>query len=74
MYDIDKTIKHFESLQKRYEKMHQGNACQRAADALEALYLYRDSANKTEKFYSLLKDEANNVKTESSGVIYAHLL
>lgn len=74
MYDVDKTIKHFESLQKRYEKMHQGNACQRAADALEALYLYRDSANNAEKFYSLLKDEANNVKTESSGVIYAHIL
>ena len=74
MYDIDKTIKHFESVQKRYEKMHQGNACQIVADALEALYLYRDSANNTEKFYSLLKDEANNVKTESSGVIYAHIL
>ena len=32
-------IKHFESLQKRYTTQHNGQMCERGADALEALYL-----------------------------------
>lgn len=38
MNDINKTIKHFESLQKRYTTQHNGKMCERVADALEALY------------------------------------
>lgn len=42
MKDINKTIKHFESLQKRYTTQHNGQMCERVEDALEALYYYRD--------------------------------
>jgi hypothetical protein len=42
MNNLDKTIKHFRSLQKRYTKTHQGEPCERVADALEALVFYRD--------------------------------
>lgn len=38
MNDLNKTIKHFESLQKRYTTQHNGQMCERVADALEALY------------------------------------
>lgn len=38
MNNINKTIKHFESLQKRYTTQHNGQMCERVADALEALY------------------------------------
>ena len=38
MNDINKTIKHFESLQKRYTIQHNGKMCERVTDALEALY------------------------------------
>lgn len=38
MNDINKTIKHFESLQKRYTTQHNEKMCERVADALEALY------------------------------------
>lgn len=41
MYDIEKTIKHFEALQKRYTKQHNENMCERVADALEALKKYK---------------------------------
>lgn len=40
MKDINKTIKHFESLQKRYTTQHNGQMCERVGDALEALYYY----------------------------------
>ena len=33
MNDINKTIKHFESLQKRYTTQHNGQMCERVADA-----------------------------------------
>lgn len=42
MKDINKTIKHFESLQKRYITQHNGQMCERVEDALEALHYYRD--------------------------------
>ena len=38
MNNLDKTIKHFESLHKRYTTQHNGQMCERVADALEALY------------------------------------
>lgn len=41
MNDINKTIKHFESLQKRYTTQHNGQMCERVADALEALYRFK---------------------------------
>ena len=74
MYDINKTIKHFESLQKRYATAHQGNPCKRVADALEALYKYRDCVVDVESSHSPTVSNEMNVKTESSGVIYAHIL
>ena len=40
MNDLSKTIKHFESLQKRYTTQHNGKMCERVADALEALRAY----------------------------------
>lgn len=42
MNDINKTIKHFESLQKRYTTQHNGQMCERVADALEALYCFKN--------------------------------
>ena len=42
MKDLQKTIKHFQSLQKRYTTQHNGNMCDRVQDALEALYEYED--------------------------------
>ena len=41
MSDIEKTIKYFESLQRRYQTSHRGVACERVSDALEALRYYR---------------------------------
>lgn len=41
MNDINKTIKHFESLQKRYTTQHNGQMCERVADALDALYCFK---------------------------------
>ena len=41
MNDIDKTIKHFQSLQKRYITQHNGKMCERVADALEALERFK---------------------------------
>ena len=41
MKDINKTIKHFESLQKRYTTQHNGQMCERVEDALEALHYYK---------------------------------
>ena len=34
---IEKTIRHFESLQKRYTKQHNGKMCEYVATALAAL-------------------------------------
>lgn len=42
MNDINKTIKHFKSLQKRYTTQHNGQMCERVADALEALYCFKN--------------------------------
>ena len=41
MNNINKTIKHFESLQKRYTTQHNGQMCERVADALEALSCFK---------------------------------
>lgn len=38
MKDLEKTIKHFESQQKRYKTQHDGWPCERIEDALTALY------------------------------------
>lgn len=43
MKDINKTIKHFEALQKRYQTQHNGKMCERVADALEALNAYKNA-------------------------------
>jgi len=37
MKDLEKTIKHFVSQQKRYMTQHDGKRCERIDDALEAL-------------------------------------
>jgi hypothetical protein len=42
MNDINKTIKHFESLQKRYATQHNGQMCERVSDALEALHCFKN--------------------------------
>ena len=41
MKDLEKTIKHFESQQKRYKTQHDGRTCERIEDALEALRHFR---------------------------------
>lgn len=41
MKDLEKTIKHFESQQKRYKTQHDGCPCERIEDALEALRHFR---------------------------------
>ena len=50
MYDIDKTIKHFTSLQKRYTTEHNGKACERVEDALEALRFYKHFETLAEEY------------------------
>ena len=49
MNDLAKTIKHFESLQKRYTTEHNGQMCERVADALEALYQVKSQEEYFEK-------------------------
>lgn len=49
MNDINKTIKHFESLQKRYTTQHNGKMCERVADALEALERFKCQEDYFEK-------------------------
>ena len=51
MNDLTKTIKHFESLQKRYTTEHNGQMCERVADALEALYQVRSQEEHFEKMF-----------------------
>ena len=51
MYDLIKTIKHFESLQKRYTTEHNGQMCERVADALEALYQVKSKEEYFEKMF-----------------------
>ena len=51
MNDINKTIKHFESLQKRYITQHNGQMCERVADALEALYQLKSQQDYFEKMF-----------------------
>lgn len=50
MNDINKTIKHFESLQKRYTTQHNGQMCEKVADALEALYHYKSQTGEEDIF------------------------
>lgn len=51
MNDINKTIKHFESLQKRYTTQHNGKMCERVADALEALEHFKCREDYFEKMF-----------------------
>ena len=51
MNDINKTIKHFESLQKRYTTQHNGQMCERVADALEALYRFKNQEDYFNKMF-----------------------
>ena len=51
MYDLTKTIKHFESLQKRYTTEHNGQMCERVADAIEALYQLKSQEDYFEKMF-----------------------
>lgn len=51
MNDINKTIKHFESLQKRYTTQHNGRMCERVADALEALYRFQSQEDFFKKMF-----------------------
>lgn len=51
MNDLNKTIKHFESLQKRYTTQHNGQMCERVADALEALYQLKSQQDYFEKMF-----------------------
>jgi hypothetical protein len=69
MNDINKTIKHFESLQKRYTTQHNGQMCERVADALEALYQcksqqdYFDRMFGTNQSKSLLTNTVTRIAT-----------
>ena len=51
MNNIDETLKHFESLQKRYATQHNGQMCERVADALEALYQVKSQEEYFEKMF-----------------------
>ena len=51
MNNINKTIKHFESLQKRYTTQHNGQMCERVADALEALYRFQSQEDFFKKMF-----------------------
>ena len=51
MNNINKTIKHFESLQKRYTTQHNGQMCERVADALEALYCFKSQEDYFKKMF-----------------------
>lgn len=51
MNNINKTIKHFESLQKRYTTQHNGQMCERVADALEALYHFQSQEDFLKKMF-----------------------
>ena len=59
MNNINKTIKHFESLQKRYTTQHNGQMCERVADALEALYRFQSQEDFLKKCLELLKIQGN---------------
>ena len=59
MNNINKTIKHFESLQKRYTTQHNGQMCERVADALEALYRFQSQEDFFKKCLELLKIQGN---------------
>ena len=51
MNNINKTINHFESLQKRYTTQHNGQMCERVADALEALYFFKSKEDDLKKMF-----------------------
>lgn len=59
MNDINKTIKHFESQQKRYKTQHGGKSCERIEDALEALRW----------IYSLCGEEQPYIETVCSATV-----
>lgn len=51
MNDINKTIKHFKSLQKRYTTEHNGQMCERVADALEALEFFKSKEDYLKRMF-----------------------
>ena len=61
MNDINKTIKHFESLQKRYMTQHNNQMCERVADALEALEYFKHHVTVTIKDYMKTKNNINKL-------------
>lgn len=65
MNDINKTIKHFESLQKRYTTQHNGQMCDRVNDALEALYRFQGQGARYMHFVTVFE------KVEPSEVFFA---
>lgn len=61
MKNLDKTIKHFESLQKRYTTQHNGQMCERVADALVALYFFKSKEDYFKKMFGTAKTDTCNV-------------
>lgn len=47
--DINDSIKHFEGLQKRYMKTHNGKMCSRVEDALTSMYFIKSMIEPTGK-------------------------
>lgn len=47
--DINDSIRHFEGLQKRYMKTHNGKMCSRVEDALTSMYFIKSMIESTGK-------------------------
>ena len=47
--DIDDSIKHFESLQKRYMRTHNGKMCLKVKDVLTSMYFTKSMIESTRK-------------------------
>lgn len=47
--NIDDSIKHFESLQKRYMRTHNGKMCLKVKDALTSMYFTKSMIESTRK-------------------------
>lgn len=69
MKDLQKTIKHFQSLQKRYTTQHNGNMCDRVQDALEALYEYENRRTEIEENPDTANNEPVNVLSKEKIIV-----
>ena len=67
MNDLNKTIKHFESLQKRYTTQHNGQMCERVADALEALYQCKSQQDYFDRMFGT--NQSKNFTTDTAARI-----